>query len=88
MAQSVGSTRSALMKVMISRYMRRHGIKDEPDQSTPGYYTADVCNHPCGDQAFRVSLIIGEKGRLLTSEYNLFIINRHIFVKKQDFLLF
>lgn len=49
------STRSALMKVMINRYMKRHGIKDAPDQSTPGYFMEEVCEHPCGDQVFRVS---------------------------------
>ena len=29
-------TRSALLKVMVNRYMRKHGLDDAPDKSTPG----------------------------------------------------
>ena len=74
------STRSALMKVMINRYMKRHGIKDAPDQSTPGYFTEEVCGHPCGDQAFRVSpffaVILASLGWACT---NLWVLNCVIF---------
>ena len=55
------------MKVMINRYMKRHGIRDEPDQSTPGYYIDDVCHHPCGDQSTRVSFIFAQKGGIFES---------------------
>ena len=48
-------TRSALAKVMISRYMRKHGINDAPDYSTPGAFAEESCgkNH-YGDWETRV----------------------------------
>eukprot|EP00116_Pleurobrachia_bachei_P017783 sb/3478045/ len=34
--ERMSKTRSALLKVMVNRYMRKHGLDDAPDKSTPG----------------------------------------------------
>ena len=46
-----GRVKSALMRVMINRYMKRHGIRDEPQYSVE---LDEVCEHPCGDTNARV----------------------------------
>jgi len=70
----MSQARSALMKVMINRYMKKHGIKDAPDSSTPGFFAEEECHHPCADLHSRVSRV-GAVGRLLLQGHGALVLS-------------